>query len=49
VPFSSIEVVRNSDDLRFVIDATKKALKAAPSYEDTAGRVRLSPVPSNNR
>ena len=49
VPFFSIEVVRNGDDLRFVIDATKEALKAAPSYEDTAGRVRLSPAPSNNR
>ena len=49
VPFFSIEVVRNGDDLRFVIDATKEALKAAPSYEDTAGRVRLGPAPSNNR
>ena len=49
VPFSSIEVVRNGNDLRFVIDATKEGLKAAPSYEDTGGRVHLSPVPSTNR
>jgi hypothetical protein len=47
VPFSSIEVVRNGNDLRFVIDATKEGLKAAPSYEDTAARP--SPAPSNNR
>jgi Bacterial protein of unknown function (DUF937)/PRC-barrel domain len=49
VPFSSIEVVRNGTDLRFVIDATKDALKTAPSYEDTAGRVHLTPAPSTNR
>jgi Bacterial protein of unknown function (DUF937)/PRC-barrel domain len=49
VPFSSIEVVRNGNDLRFVVDATKEALKTAPSYEDTAGRVHLSPAPSTNR
>jgi len=24
-------------------------LKEAPSYEDTAARVRLSPAPNNNR
>jgi len=35
--------VRNGTDLRFVIDATKDALKTAPSYEDTAGRVHLTP------
>jgi hypothetical protein len=49
VPFSAIEVVRNGNDLRFVVDATKEALKTAPSYEDTAGRVHLSPTPSTNR
>ena len=49
VPFSSIEVVRNGNDLRFVIDATKEGLKAAPSYEESGGRVHLSPVPSTNR
>jgi hypothetical protein len=49
VPFSSIEVVRNANDLRFVIDATKKALKEAPSFEDTAARVHLRPTPSTNR
>jgi hypothetical protein len=49
VPFSAIEVVRNGNDLRFVVDATKEALKTAPSYEDTAGRVHLSPAPSTNR
>jgi hypothetical protein len=49
VPFSSIEVVRNGNDLRFVIDATKEGLKAAPSYEDTPARVHLSPAPSTNR
>ena len=49
VPFSSIEHVRNGNDLRFVIDTTKEALKEAPSYEDTAARVHLSPVPSTNR
>jgi hypothetical protein len=49
VPFSSIEVVRNGNDLRFVINATKEALKAAPSYEDTAAGVRLRPAPSTNR
>jgi hypothetical protein len=49
VPFSSIQIVRDGNDLRFVIDATKEALKAAPSYEDTAARVRLSPAPSTNR
>jgi hypothetical protein len=27
VPFSSIEVVRNGNDVRFVIDATKEELK----------------------
>jgi hypothetical protein len=41
--------VRNGNDLRFVVDATKEALKTAPSYEDTAGRVHLSPAPSTNR
>src|SRR5215467_2948724 len=49
VPFSSIEIVRNGNDLRFVIDATKEGLKAAPSYEDTPARVHLSPAPSTNR
>jgi sporulation protein YlmC with PRC-barrel domain len=49
VPFSSIEVVRNANDLRFVIDATKEALKEAPSFEDTAARVHLRPTPSTNR
>ena len=49
VPFSSIEVLRNGNDVRFVIDTTKEALKEAPSYEDTAARVRLSPAPNNNR
>jgi hypothetical protein len=49
VPFSSIEVQRNGNDVRFVIDTTKEALKAAPSFEETAARVRLSPAPSNNR
>jgi hypothetical protein len=45
VPFSSIEVVRRDNDWRFVVDATKEALKEAPSYEDTVARVRLSPAP----
>jgi len=49
VPFSSIEVVRRDSDWHFVIDATKEALKVAPSYEDSAARVRLSPRPSTNR
>ena len=49
VPFSSIEVVRRDNDWHFVIDATKEALKDAPSYEDTGARVRLSPGPSTNR
>jgi uncharacterized protein DUF937/PRC-barrel domain protein len=49
VPFASIEVQRNGNDVRFVIDTTKEALKAAPSYEDTAARVHLTPAPSNNR
>jgi len=49
VPFSSIEVVRNGNDLRFVVDATKEALKEAPSYEDTAGRVHLRPNSGTNR
>jgi hypothetical protein len=49
VPFSSIEVVRRDNDWHLVMDATKEALKDAPSYEDTAARVRLSPGPSTNR
>jgi hypothetical protein len=49
VPFSSIEVVRRDNDSRLVIDATKEALNDAPSYEGTAGRVRLSPTPGANR
>jgi hypothetical protein len=49
VPFSSIEVVRNGNDVRFVIDATKEALKDAPSYEETDARVHLRPTPDTNR
>jgi sporulation protein YlmC with PRC-barrel domain len=49
VPFSSIEVVRRDSDWHFVFDATKDALKDAPSYEDSAARLRLSPGPGTNR
>jgi sporulation protein YlmC with PRC-barrel domain len=49
VPFSMIEVVRRDNDWHLVIDATKEALKDAPSYEDTTTRVRLSPGAGTNR
>jgi PRC-barrel domain len=49
VPFASIEVQRNGNDVRFVIDTTKEALKAAPSYEETTARVHLRPTPRSNR
>ena len=43
VPFASIEVVRRDNDWHLVVDTTKEALKAAPPFEDTATRVRLTP------
>src|SRR5215831_5426445 len=49
VPFSSIELVRNENDWRFVIDATRDALRDAPPYEDTIARERLTPPSSTNR
>jgi hypothetical protein len=49
VPFASIEVQRNGNDVRFVIDTTKEALKAAPSYEETTARMHLRPTPRSNR
>jgi hypothetical protein len=49
VPFSFIEVVRRNDDWHLVVDTTKEALKDAPSFEDTAARVRLSPRAGGNR
>jgi hypothetical protein len=49
VPFSSIELVRSDNDWRFVMDATKDALRDAPSYEDTIARERLIPQSGTNR
>jgi len=49
VPFSSIELVRNENDWRFVIDATRDALRDAPPYEDTIARERLTPQSGTNR
>jgi hypothetical protein len=49
VPFSSIEVLRNGNDVRFVVDTTKEALKEAPSYEETTARAHLRPTPGSNR
>jgi Bacterial protein of unknown function (DUF937)/PRC-barrel domain len=49
VPFSSIELVRNDNDWRLVIDATKDALRDAPSYADTIARERLTPRSGTNR
>jgi len=49
VPFSSIELVRSENDWRFVMDATKDALRKAPSYEDTIARERLIPQSGTNR
>jgi hypothetical protein len=49
VPFSSIELVRNENDWHFVIDATKDALRDAPSYDDTITRERLTPHSGTNR
>ena len=49
VPLSSIELVRNENDWRFVVDTTKDALRSAPSYEDTVARERLTPQPGTNR
>jgi hypothetical protein len=40
VPFASIELVRDENNWRFVIDATKDALRDAPSYEDAIARER---------
>jgi hypothetical protein len=47
VPFAAIEVVRRDNDWHLMVDTTKEALKSAPSFEDTAGRVRLTPGGSN--
>lgn len=49
VPFAFIEVVRHDNDLQFIVDTTKEALRGAPSFEDTAARVRLAPGASSNR
>jgi hypothetical protein len=49
VPFSSIELVRNDNDWRLVIDATKDALRDAPAYEDTIARERQTPRSGTTR
>jgi sporulation protein YlmC with PRC-barrel domain len=49
VPFSSIELVGHQSDWRFVVDATKDALRDAPSYEDAIARERLTPQSGTNR
>jgi sporulation protein YlmC with PRC-barrel domain len=46
VPFSSMRVERRDGDWRLVMSATKEELKAAPTYEDTGQRIRLTPVPA---
>ena len=49
VPFSSIELVRNDNDWRLVVDATKDALRDAPPYADTIARERLTPRSGTTR
>jgi hypothetical protein len=49
LPFSSIELVRNGDDWRFVIDTTKDGLRDAPLFEGTIARERLTPQSGTNR
>ena len=49
VPFAAIEVVRRDNDWLLVVDTTKEALRGAPTFEDTAARMRLPPRGSNSR
>jgi PRC-barrel domain protein len=49
VPFSSIELVRDKNDWHLVVDATKDALRDAPSYKDAVARERLTPQSKTNR
>ena len=49
VPFSSMQIVRRDNDWHLVIEGTRDALRDAPAYEDTAGRVRLGPAPDAAR
>jgi hypothetical protein len=49
VPFASMQIVRRDNDWHLVIEGTRDALSNAPTYEDTAGRVRLSPAPDATR
>jgi Bacterial protein of unknown function (DUF937)/PRC-barrel domain len=49
VPFSSIELVKNQNDWRFVVDTTKDALRDAPPYEGTVAPERLTPQSGTNR
>ena len=49
VPFAAIEVVRRDNDWLLVVDTTKEALRGAPTFEDTAARMRLPPRGSNPR
>jgi sporulation protein YlmC with PRC-barrel domain len=46
VPFSSVQVNRRDNEWHLVMNATKDSLEAAPKYEDSGLRVRLSPAPS---
>jgi sporulation protein YlmC with PRC-barrel domain len=43
VPFASMQLVRRDNDWHLVIEGTREALSNAPTYEDTTGRVRLTP------
>jgi sporulation protein YlmC with PRC-barrel domain len=49
VPFASIELVRDGNNWRFIMDATKDALRDAPSYEDAIARERLTPQSKTKR
>ena len=49
MPFAAIEVVRRDNDWLLVVDTTKEALRGAPTFEDTAARMRLPPRGSNPR
>jgi hypothetical protein len=49
VPFASVQIVRRDNDWHLLIEGTREALNNAPTYEDTAGRVRLGPAPDATR